>query len=445
MAQTEKKKEYFIKQGYSRFIIEQLEQCGVSKHMLWFLTQLDYKSEYPKMSAEVIENIKIINEHIESMGKNTFKNIQDAFESACSENAKKKSLLKNALHIFKDGYSIVLLEQKDLYNEGLSMSNCVGGYKDRIVSKERALLAVKNPEGDTVVHFEIMKNGMLAQNFEKANMPVRNKYWKYVYEFLEQNSKYIPDSKHFGFAWSGSVTTGSRGISISANCIVPIGILKSIDSKGNLVSSVERSAIVKSFNIKIPKVSLCEFEKKDFVKKLNDYKAEMIKSFDEIITSVELTEGRNLFVSDEVKARIFGEGFYLMKGDDYNALDITMFDNDQNMIEPVMVDAYPIADGRQMNEARPREVTEEIPLNYNAARRVFREDNNIPQDPQALDMDVIDNVDVRIEPVEFEQDNYLIPQDPQGVNMHYVRGEDRPQGRLDNFNPGNFNGIILQQ
>ena len=325
MAQTNKRREFLINQGYPEKLINFLESSGVRKHMLWFLNQLKHKSDSPENTYNFKDTIKFINAHIESNGKNTFKNIDEAYKSAYVEDYKKKTVLKKALYTFKDGHSIVLLKPSDLQAEGMWMSNCIGGYSENVSSKNTALLALKNPDGDTLVHFEILKNGSLAQNFEKANMPVRNKYWKYVYEFFKNNSKNIPADKHFGFAWRAAMDFSNKGgINMTAQCVVPKRISKHIDNRGQMVTSLESSETLKEFKTHLPMIDFCEFDKDNFVKKLKEAKANIIKSLDDIINNAEITDGENLFVSDKIKEALFGEGSYLMKGDDYNILDLTM-------------------------------------------------------------------------------------------------------------------------
>lgn len=345
MAQISKRKEFLIKQGYSSKLIDTLESCGVTKHMLWFLSQFKGVTDNVEHPYDFKDKIKMINAHIEFKGKNTFKNLDEAYKSAYVEEYRKKSALKKAIHTFKDGHTIVLLKPNDLQAEGMWMSNCVGNYTERVSSKERAVLALKNSDGTTLVHFEILKNGALAQNFEKANMPVRNKHWKYVNEFLKLNSKNIPSSKHFGFVWRTSMDFNNKGINISAECVIPKRISKHMDGRGQMVTTLESSDTLKEFRINIPKVKFYEFEKEAFIKKIKEAKSDIIKSLDDIIANVEITDGENLFVSDKMKETLFGEGHYAMKGDGYNLLDLTMFHHEpveEAPIEAEEMDAAPI-------------------------------------------------------------------------------------------------------
>lgn len=368
-----KRKEYFIKQGYSSNLINILESCGVDKHMLWFLNQLRHNGDGKNIDDKTKRDINMINKHIESKSKNNFNNMEEAYKSAYIENARKNLSIKKALYTFKDGHSIILLNTEDLILEGTNMSNCVGGYRDKIKSKNVALFALKNPEGDTLVHFEIMKNGMLSQNFEKANMPVRHIYWKYIYEFFKNNSKNIQSSKHLGFAWRSSMRQNQVGcgFEISVECVMPKKISKRIDNGGELITHIESSNIIKKFNAQFPSIYLTEFDKSNFIKKMKSAKSDIIKAFDDMIANVDITCGENLYVSDKIKEIAFGDGCYTMKGEEYNANDIfTSF---------IMQEDMPIAMPDEAMVAPEAEFPMEIRPAPRMGRPVQNEEIPVPQ------------------------------------------------------------------
>lgn len=403
MAQTGKRREYFLQQGYSSVLIGVLESCGITKHMLWFLNQL--KGLDGKVATQDFKShLGFINKHIESKTKNNFKTLEEAYKSACLASAKKNSLLKKALYTFKDGYSVLLLEPTDLYAEGINMANCVGGYMGRLSSKERALMALKNPEGNTVVHFEIMKNGMLSQNFEKANMPVRQKYWKYISEFLKNNSKNIQSSKHLGFAWDAHMRFDSSGIHLSAECLLPKRISKFVNSRGEIDTAIEHHSSLKRFEVNIPKIKMTEFNKDTFVRKLKESKDNFIKSIDDIIQSVEMTDGENMYVSDKLKERIFGDGHYLMKGDGYSALDLTMFEN-QNL-HGEMIEAIPDEMPMEGAEVPMMERAEVRGVHIN--QHIGRVERPMREEPVVIPAIRDEELHVRgVEPVDIQDDGLI--------------------------------------
>lgn len=422
MAQN-KRKDYLLKQGYSLELINILESCGVTKHMLWFLNQLRNNERARNITESMKSDIKVINEHIESKGKNVFRNMEEAFKSVYAEKARKNAAMKKALYAFKDGHSIVLLEPRDLHMESINMSNCVGGYVSRIESKEKALLALKSPEGDTLVHFELLKNGMLSQNFEKANMPVRHKYWKYIYEFFKQNSKNIPASKHLGFAWDAAIHWNDSGYHMRVDCVMPTKISKYIDRNGQLATSIEKSNILKTFNIQIPRITLHEFDKNVFVKKLKLAKTDIIKAFDDIISNVEITEGENLYVSDKTKDIVFENSFYLMKGEEYNANDMTVLNDRPNVAEEVpmgeMMEEPAVEEMGDIAMEEPvqaEEPAEEVPQGYGGRVGIVLEGRPIMA--RARD----------------EYAEQAIGREPAEEREVYVRRRD--QGRMDNDDRG---------
>jgi hypothetical protein len=367
MKHDEKRKEFLIKQGYSREMIDLLSSYGVKRHMLWFLREL--KHSHKKEIIEISSTIKLINDHIERSGKNKFKTIHEAIMSASAERSRMNGLENVAIHRFEDGHFITYIPYSELSNEAVVMSNCVGNYVTGVKEKERAILALKSPDGDTLVHFEILKNGLISQHFEKANMPVRPKYWRYIAEFLKANSKKIDSNKHFGFGWQfhmsspklksirGGHSEGSY-VDATVNCVIPKKISKSITNEG-FVSEIELCDNVKTFKHKIPSLHYSGLDKGELIKKLRNFRSEMSKSIDEIISNVESTDGEDMFLSDELKEKIFGKGCYLMNGDDYGIMDMTMF-----LSGNIDVVDEPRAQGLmgRPNAGRDVAVEEEIPM-----------------------------------------------------------------------------------
>ena len=317
-----KRKEYFIKQGYSVELIEYLGALGVETHMLWFLTNLTRIIQANKENNVFVDEFKnlMVNEYLELSTKNKFKSFEDAVTFILSEKEKEERIKRNTIHTFSDGLFIVKLTAHDLGAEANMMSNCLGTFTKRVQNNDCAILALKNKKGETLVHIQIQKNGVISQNYEKANGNVRLKYWKYIYEFLKKNSKNVDTENFFDFGWKLHV---DRNNFLNLECVLPTSTLQKMGNKREKISFIAENTIIKKFAYKMPgKINLISFKKKDLAEEIQEYRNHVNTVCDELTKELEMTEGKNLYISDELKERLFGKDAYFLKGEDYNFNDL---------------------------------------------------------------------------------------------------------------------------
>lgn len=317
-----KKKDFFLKQGYSEQLIEHLEKLGVKTHMFWFLTNLTRlaSSKQNVYTGEYKNLIILVNEHLESTTKNKFKTFEDAVTMIVRKKEKEERIKHNTLHTFADGHYIVRLTHQDLGDEGRFMSNCLSTYADRVKSNECCILALKNKKNETMVHFQVQRNGAISQNYEKANTSVRYKYWKYVNEFFNTHSKKINTDKFFDFGWRLHI---NRLNIINLEALLPTSVIHKMNNKGEKQVEIEGSSIVKKFDYVLPlKVDFTSFDKVEIIEKIQHLQITTNNIFDELLKEVEITEGKNLYLSDEIKEKLFGKNGFTLKGNDYQFNDL---------------------------------------------------------------------------------------------------------------------------
>ena len=333
-----KKKEFFIKQGYSEEMINYLEGLGVKTHMIFFLVNLKrlesakrdvYNEAYKKL-------IVLVNDFFKKEGKNKFKNFEDAAIFAVRDKEIENRIKKNTIHKFSDGHYIVKLTHLDLEREANKMSNCVANYYDKVKENRSSILALKNKKGETLVHFEIQRNGVISQNYEKANLNVRGKNWKYINEFLTLNSKNIDvkNNNFFDFSWNLNYNKKNGFLSVSS--VMPTSIIQEINRNGEKVNKVNDFCIIKKFNYLSPfreDVEFNSFNKLDVINKLEEIKSSINNVIDDLIKETEITEGKNLYISDELKEKLFGKDNFILKGDKYSFQDLLMDTYGENRID----------------------------------------------------------------------------------------------------------------
>jgi len=365
------KMEFLVKQGYSQDVINFFINCGAEKHLLWFLT-LHKKKHIQNLNAE---EIKVVNKYLEEC--------KEALKSLSSINDKSKIYTealkrayeykkdlerkeKNIIHRFENGYYISILNEQDLYLEGRVMSNCVGGYHDSVKNKEVGLLALKHPSEKTVVHIEIKKNGQISQNFSKANSTIGNECWKMILEFFEKNSKKVDFKNIFGDAY---ITSSGGGYINSVSLCAPLSITHTLED-GQKKISFNDAFELKRFSLDIPRESeeLKFLNKSDLLKWLEGQKNKITKIYNDLIEQVDLTNSSNLYLSDEIKRKIFGnhKNAFLMKGEKYNISEINIYQSPLNQdvayenddVEEVMNDVQEDVQARVVEERVVREINE---------------------------------------------------------------------------------------
>jgi len=312
---SEKKINFFITQGFDKNVIDLFINCGIYKHLLWFL------GAHKKGGIEYMntEEIKIVNHFLErsknvSMDLSYPEMLQQAYLFKKDEERKQK----NILYTFKNGYYISLLNSNDLIEEGVLMSNCVGGYQKRVLHKAVGILALKQPSGKTVVHIEIKKNGMIGQNYAKANTKMNHSSWMMILEFFNQHSKTVDFSKFFGESY---VATNMDGYISEISLSVPTSINISLSNKGKKTEQIQGFEMKRFILLERHKEASVRINSKaEMLDWITQRKQQAIQMYDELYSEITNTSASNLYLSDNIKERIFGsqKGNYLMKGNDYN-------------------------------------------------------------------------------------------------------------------------------
>lgn len=319
---SDKKIEFLVKQSFERDIIKMFIDCGVDKHLVWFLTS-HKKGLIPNLN---IEDIKMVNLYLEKFAsankKNQTTTYSDALIAARRFDLNEKRKIRNQIYHFKNGFYISILNVVDLMDEGEFMANCVGSYEGKVMAGLVGILALKYPSGKTAAHIEIKKNGLIGQNYAKANTQLNKECWMMILEFFENNSKLVDLSKAFGESY---VTTHHGGCIKEILLTIPTSVNMMIDN------GVKISEQVSGFEIK----RFAPFHgEKDRAIKMNSQsevvewieqkKRDIITIYDELIIQTLSTSASKLYLSDFMKDKIFGtkKGAYLMKGNNYNLSEI---------------------------------------------------------------------------------------------------------------------------
>jgi hypothetical protein len=378
---TSKKIEFFVKQGYNKSDIDFLIECGVDKHLISFLNM--FKMGYVNSSDK--ENIKSINNYlINGAGRTITLITEDLFNQNQKKHltSSKSSSLKQAPHgrdayvygaykpkritykqllneaisyskneirkanniIYKlqNNYYISIIEPQDCYEEGTSMSNCIVDYDYKISPKGNiGILALKKPNGKTVVHIEIKRNGVIGQNFCKSNKQITIEYWNMIIEFFENNCKELDlDKKAFGEYYRFYCGGNSLGeVSVG----IPTGITQIMTNGKTEIQLHDFISIKNIIPCEILK-NIITKDKIEIVTALKKHKEEINQKVDDMIERLLITSASKLYLSDNIKEKIFGHS-YTMKGNDYNFSEINYdYGNDGNKSKCVHIDA-PVGHG----------------------------------------------------------------------------------------------------
>lgn len=315
---SEKKIEFLAKQGFSRDVINVFINCGVDRNLLWFL------GAHKKGMIEHLngEEIKSVNKYLESQKDSTKYTYSQVLELSKLYERNEERKNRNRIYNFANGYYVSILNEQDLRDEGVVMANCVGTYRNRVSHGQVGILALKQSNGKTVCHIEVFKNGLIGQNYAKANSQMNKENWLMVLEFFNNNSKKVNLSDLFGESY---VVSAERGyiddvilsVPTSVNIILQNGV-KKIDQYDGF--EAKRFSPFHKRNHCVLKIS----DKLEVLNWIEERKQEVIKFYDDLMTQVEMTSASALYLSDEIKEKIFGskKGAYLMKGDNYNISEI---------------------------------------------------------------------------------------------------------------------------
>jgi hypothetical protein len=384
---SEKKINFLIKQGFDKNAISVLIECGVEKHIVWFLT-MHKNGSIKDFNANDIKTINLYltskasdrSDKVEKLRKDTYSStliLARKFER--TQNRKEK----NKIYRFKNGFYISMLNSIDLKEEGQAMSNCVGSYEERVSIGAVGLLALKQPSGKTVAHIEIKKNGLIGQNYSKANSQIIKEYWMMILEFFENNSKTVDLSLAFGESYvatcqGGNVEQIILSVPTSVNVFLDNGIKKSDQIHGFEVKRFIPFYKQQESAFKISSQS-------EIANWIEQKKQEVIKSYDELITQIVSTAASKLFLSDSIKEIIFGQSknAYLMKGENYNLSEIDPGNGSNEYLEGEEMD---LEVGYENPVPMPMEVAPDERVAI--ARRPEIQEMPRNNDPQAMEGDI---------------------------------------------------------
>ena len=455
-----KKIDFLVKQGYDRNVIDILIECGVERHLLWFLT-INKKGFMKNLDSL---EINIVNKYLEDCNdavkylastKDKTQIYKEAVRQAYNFKNDSERKERNIIYRFENGYYISLLNEQDLQLEGKIMSNCVGGYYSTVENKDVGILALKHPSKKTVAHIEIKKNGQISQNFSKANSQIGVEYWKMILEFFEKNSKKVDFKNLFGDAY---VTSSGGGYINSVSLCIPTSItyeLKDGVKKINFNDAFE----LKRFSLDIPKnTEEIKFsEKSELTKWLQDKKNEILKVYDDLTEQINLTNSSDLYLSDEIKEKIFGshKNSYLMKGEKYNLSEV----NVQSVSAYGVPDMQePEAERIDLEEINERNVVREDRVHMDDIAVVERIDigNRVPH-RRRVGMFAAPGVlhrDVEVEPMPQEEDMFtkemeMIDCDDENtieiIGNQPVEEAYPPNGPVANLARGVYENITVEE
>lgn len=355
--------DFLINQGFDKDIINLFINCGVEKHLLWFLT-VHKKESIKSLNAE---EIRLVNDYLNRGNLLKLKKATYAETLKCAMDFQKNEKRKNnnKLYEFENGFYISLLNAIDLKEEGELMSNCVGTYDYRVENGSVAILALKQYNGKTVAHIEIKKNGLIGQNYAKANSKINSEYWMMILEFFKNNHKEVDLSKLFGESYLATYFGDHINDIILT---VPTAVKMFIDG-GEKKMEQTNGFEIKRF-ASFPNQNECakKFSSQDDVLNwVEERKQNLIKTYDELKTQILETAASKMFLSDKMKERIFGnkKDSYYMKGDAYKLEEINPAYGESST-EAIIRDELAPMDRMEMEPNRELEpIGGELPYDYN--------------------------------------------------------------------------------
>lgn len=424
---SEKKIDFLTTQGFSKDAINLFIEYGIDKNLLWFLGA--HKKNI--INSLNKEEIILVNKYIESFKDSVKHSYPNVLKLAMLHKQNQDRKNKNIIYVFDNGYYISILNKEDLKEEASIMSNCVfTHYYGRVEEGQVGILALKQSSGKTVAHIEIQKNGLIAQNYAKANKQMGKDEWTMIYEFFSKNSKGVDLSSLFGEAYVAE----SHGAYIDEVILsVPTSVNVNLHN-GTKQTSEQDGFEVKRFSL-LPKRSSSTFKipnKSEIINWIENKKQEVNKFYDELISLVSLTSACNLYLSDEIKEKIFGskKEAYLMKGNSYNLSEIDPRFGSKNMTEEGLGDAMAEPDG-EMEIRNDIAIPEDRPLLARPRRRVGNINRALNEEPAP--MQAVENLAV-VE-VAMNEEDMAVAVDEDGqeyeVNMNDMQEVDREEVNME--------------
>jgi len=325
----ENKKKYLLESGYSKDLVDFVLKTKSDKYLVYIVKCLHkHKNEFLNdgLTEELFNKIVLLNSYLEKTKASiTDEKFISFFKGIQIEYKKIKEIKSKSLYKFKDGYFILnLFDQPNLLEEKEQMSNCIDTYLSKIRNKEVVVLALKDEMCKSIVHFEVYKNGSIKQIFEKANLPLKSNHWSYIVEFFNNNHKKINFQSilthGFDFYWSTNMFEGGCDIS----CVLPKSVQTELTTDGlvrKFTSGVEISKFSISTHNKELKKSYLNVEKNKLINDLTIFGENINKKIKQLTKIISSTNPEQLYLSDEMKKKLFGDDF-LLKGDTFEISEL---------------------------------------------------------------------------------------------------------------------------
>jgi hypothetical protein len=290
--------------------IETIKFCKSLKvpqnHIVWFVDKIE-KENFSINSEEVKKNIRLV---VKLFSKNIklkedLKSLKQAFFHASQFIESDESEKKRILYTFPDKSYIINLTPKELYFEAKFMRNCLNDLTSEVRRKDIAILALKDKSSKTICHLQIGKNGNLEQHYEFANSNISLKTLEYIDEFFEKSEVFEEKLKQNKINKLYDINQYDFDFSVTSK----IPFEKKVSLFGEILDDKEFNTVpLKTYN----QNSFFENDYKNLnynevISTLKEMRDNMIKSFENIITQLEVSKENFFILNDEMHYRIFGK------------------------------------------------------------------------------------------------------------------------------------------
>lgn len=290
--------------------IETIKFCKSLKvpqnHIVWFVDKIE-KENFSINSEEVKKNIRLV---VKLFSKNIklkedLKSLKQAFFHASQFIESDESEKKRVLYTFPDKSYIINLTPKELYFEAKFMRNCLNDLASEVRRKDIAILALKDKSSKTICHLQIGKNGNLEQHYEFANSNISLKTLEYIDKFFEKSEVFEEKLKQNKINKLYDINQYDFDFSVTSK----IPFEKKVSLFGEILDDKEFNTVpLKTYN----QNSFFENDYKNLnynevISTLKEMRDNMIKSFENIITQLEVSKENFFILNDEMHYRIFGK------------------------------------------------------------------------------------------------------------------------------------------
>jgi len=304
---TTKKQEFLLKNGRKQKTIDFCKDLKVeSKHFVWICEKIEKEQfsieneEFKKSFEKILILLNKTNRY------NNIKSITKLIPLAERYVESKESVKSRILHKFKNGHFIINLSAKELFFEGLNMSNCINDLSGEVLDKKVGILALKDKEDKTLAHIQINKLGFLEQHYSKANTYISLENWKYIEEFFNL----YKDESFFEIVNSTNIDVNydisHRGYNFLPviDYFIPTKFSSSISDLNK--TSVDKKFYIKNFvNNERINSKTQSLNKEGVFEYLSEFRNYINKSIDNMMDIIDITDKNYLVLKDEIIYKIF--------------------------------------------------------------------------------------------------------------------------------------------